>query len=182
MVGSEKRDLLRNVVLGWLPWANVEDVTLSSSEGSWQVSVRAGVSIPGYAQPEGKAWVLPGLEPLHGVHPRPWTTTLANMLASQGGRESALAVSTAHQWHARRRVELPAGVTIARPPPGVDVKDPAIEATRKGGVRGNVIEEDFTLSLPTGTVAPERFREFALTLHRIDDAFLGGARLARPAR
>jgi hypothetical protein len=105
------------------------------------------------------------------------------MLAGQASRESALTVDTALLWHVHRRVELPPGASIVRPPPGLDVKDPAIEASRRGGVRGDVIEEDLSLSLPTGTVARDRWPEFASTLRRVDDAFLGGTRVApAPAR
>ena len=61
IVGAERQRALRDVVLAWLPWANVDDVQLSSSEGSWQVSLRADVSVSGYAQLEGaKTWLLPG--------------------------------------------------------------------------------------------------------------------------
>src|SRR6185369_6799699 len=84
VVGTDRRDMLRGVVLGWLPWANVNDVALSSSEGSWEVSLRADVSIPGYAQAEGSNWILPGLEPLHTMYPRSGVATLGASFASQG--------------------------------------------------------------------------------------------------
>ena len=48
-----------------------------------------------------------------------------------------------------------------------------------GALRGETIEEDFTLSLPTGTVPRERWGDFAAILRRVDDAFLAGARVAR---
>jgi hypothetical protein len=60
IVGAERQRALRDEVLGWLPWANVDDVQLASSEGSWQVSLRADVDVSGYAQAEGaKTWLLP---------------------------------------------------------------------------------------------------------------------------
>ena len=105
--------LLRNVVLGWLPWADVEDVSLSSNEGSWEVALRATIAIHGYGRPEGKdgkTWVLPGLEPVHLVFPNNFVGTLGATYASRGARESALAIATTMQYHVHRRVELPAGL------------------------------------------------------------------------
>src|SRR5258708_30264797 len=81
VVGFERERALRNIALAWLPFADIESVVLSSSEGSWQVALRADVSVKKYAQPEGKGdqttWVLSGLQPLHTVFPRPQGTTLA---------------------------------------------------------------------------------------------------------
>src|SRR6185436_14072311 len=74
VVGTDRRELLRSVVLGWLPWADVEDVSVSSSEGSWEVGLRATIAIHGMGRPEGKdgkTWVLAGLEPVHFVFPHP---------------------------------------------------------------------------------------------------------------
>lgn len=179
VVGTDRRDMLRNVVLGWLPWANVDDVTLSSSEGSWQVSLRASIAIPSYAQPEGKTWVLPGLEPLHAVFPRAAVSTLGATFASQADRQSALAVDMAFQYHVHRRIELPAGTKLVTPPHGVAVKDEHLEASRQGSFAGDAIEEDFALSLPTGTVEREGYAAFAEQVHRVDDAFLAATRVVR---
>jgi hypothetical protein len=52
VVGSDRLRALRGVVLGWVPYATVEDVALSSSEGSWQVAVRAALTVSGFAQAE----------------------------------------------------------------------------------------------------------------------------------
>ena len=119
-VGDQRMRSLRGVVLAWVPFANVDWVDLSSTEGSWQVALRALVTIPGYAQaapsPGAKAgagttWMLPGIDPIHDVYPRGSSSTLSATYASEGTRESALAVSHAVQYHAHRRVELPAGAT-----------------------------------------------------------------------
>jgi hypothetical protein len=179
VVGTDRSDMLRGVVLGWLPWANVNEVSLSSTEGSWAVSLRADIAIPGYAQPEGATWVLPGLEPLHSVFPRPFVSTLGATFAGQGARKSALAVESAFQYHVHRRVELPQGTTVVSPPPGVEVKDEHIGATRKGTFAAGTVEEEFALSLPTGTVDPTRYGDFAAKLHRIDDAFVGATRIGK---
>ena len=126
IVGAERQRALRDVVLAWLPWANVDDVQLASTEGSWQVSLRADVSVSGYAQLEGqKTWLLPGMDSLHWAWPRARVSSLAATFASRAGRESALAVSTAVQYHVHRRVELPKGATVARMPGPLDVKSQA---------------------------------------------------------
>src|ERR1019366_10096174 len=76
-VGAERQRALRDVVLAWLPWANVDDVQLASTEGSWQVSLRAEVSVNGYAQLQPaktpsapRLGLLPGLDTLHWAWPR----------------------------------------------------------------------------------------------------------------
>ena len=179
VVGSDRNDMLRQVVLGWVPWANVDDVGLSSSEGSWQVSLRASVSIPGYAQPEGASWVLPGFEPLHVGFPRPYVGTLGATFASQGARESALAIDNAFQYHVHRRLELGPALKLMGALPAVDQKDDNLEAFRRGKLENGVLEEDFGLSLATGTLDTETYGKFAQNAHRVDDGFQAATRVAR---
>ena len=192
-VGDARRRALRNVVLAWVPFANVDTVELSSSEGSWQVAVRAGITIPGYAQPEGKSsaagatWMLPGMDPVHDVYPRGTSSTLSATYASEGARESALAVSRTVQYHAHRVVELPSGASVARAPARLDVESAALTASRRSRVVSGAtattpvsIEDDFTLGVPTGTVSAAAYPGFALGAHRTDDAFLATTRVRMP--
>lgn len=179
VVGTNRRQMLQGVVLGWLPWADVEEVTVSSSEGSWEVALRASIRIHGYARPEGqdgKTWVLPGIEPVHIVVPRSFAGTLGATYASRAARQSALLIDTALQYHVRRRIELPAGATVTRAPEGVRIEDARLEALRKG-TYGPVIEEDFALSLPTGTVPAEAYQGFVDNVRSIDDGFMAGTRV-----
>jgi hypothetical protein len=181
LVGDERQRALRGVVLAWVPFADVDDVALSSSEGSWQVAVRADLTIGAYAQIEGtpaaRTWVLPGIDPLHTVYPRAATGTLGATYGSEGQRETALAVSHAVQYHAHRRVELPPGATIARMPGPFEVKTPNLEALRHISVSGSVIEDEFTLGVPTGTVSAEAYPAFVANAHHADDAFLASTRV-----
>lgn len=180
VVGSDRRELFRSVVLGWLPWADVEDVKLSSEEGSWQVALRATISIHGFARPEGKggkAWVLPGLEPVHFVFPSPSSMTLASAYASRAERESALSIETALQYHVRRRIQLPAGAVITQAPGAVRAAGAMLVAERRTKVEGTVIEEDFTLNLPTGTVPAGSYPQFLEEIRVVDDGFMAGARV-----
>jgi len=181
VVGTDRSELLRGVVLGWIPWANVDEVGLSSSEGSWQVSLRAAVTIPGFAQSEGAAWVIPGLEPLHAGFPRPYVSTLGATFASRGARESALAIDDAFQYQFHRRIELDPKLTLAGALPTVDVRDENLEASREGKLVDGVLDEQFILSVPTGTLDVPRYREFADKAHRVDDAFQAAIRVNRPA-
>ena len=178
VVGSDRNDMLRAVILGWVPWANVDEVGLSSDEGSWQVSLRAAVTIPGYAQAEGSTWVLPGFEPLHAGFPRPFVGTLGATFASQGARESALAIDDAFQYHAHRRVELPAGAKLVSTLPVVDVKGDNLEAWRRGKLEGGIMDEDFGLAIATGTLDIAHYERFADEAHRIDDGFQAAVRIS----
>jgi len=184
IVGDERQRTLRGVALAWVPYADVEDVVLSSSEESWQVAVRATLTIPGYVEAVGAkgavTWILPGMEPIHAVYPRPTVATLGATFASQGGRRDALAVSHAMQYHLHRRVELPAGASVSRTPGAFDVKSDVLAAQRRIAVAPNAIEDDYTLTVSTGTVKPEAYGAFAADAHRIDDAFLASARV-KPA-
>jgi hypothetical protein len=177
VVGTDRREMLRSVMLGWLPWANVNDVALTSDEGAWQVALRADVTIPGYAQPEGATWVLPGFEPLHLVFPRPYTSTLGSMYAARGGRQNALAVDTAYQYRVRRSVELPDALPAPERPLTVSVRNDRLEAKRTGAVRGRTVDEEFSLSLTIGTVATADYERFARDAKLVDDGFLAGLRL-----
>ncbi|HEU4534933.1 MAG TPA: hypothetical protein VFS00_12475, partial [Polyangiaceae bacterium] len=179
VVGTDRRELLRGVMLGWLPWANVNDVALVSGEGAWQVVLRADVTIPGYAQPEGTSWVLPGFEPLHLVFPRPYSSTLGSMYAARGGRQSALAVDTAYQYRVRRSVELPEGASPPERVHALEVRNDRLAAKRSGAVRGRTVDEEFALSLTIGTVSSAEYERFARDAKVIDDGFLASLRLAR---
>ncbi len=180
VVGSDRQEMLRGVVLGWLPWADVEEVTLSSEEGSWQVELNAKIRISGYARPEGRAGktlVLPGLEPVHWVFPGKVSSTLAAIYASRATRESALTIDAPLQYELRRRVELPATAIIERSPAPVKVKGDNLVASRSGRYEGAVVEEQFSLSLPTGAVPAARYAAFLGDVRTIDDGFMAGTRL-----
>jgi hypothetical protein len=185
LVGNERQRALRGIALAWVPFATVEKVELSSTEGSWQVAIRAELTAPAYAQVEGtkpgsRTWVLPGIDPIHYVFPRPYATTLSAAYASQGARESALAINHATQFHVRRRVELPPKASIARLPGPFEGKGPLLSAQRKISVAGNTIEEDFTLELTTGTIAKDKYDAFVNETHRTDDAFRASTHIKPP--
>jgi len=187
-VGAERQRALRDVVLAWLPWANVEEVHLASSEGSWQISLRAAVTVSGYAAQQGggaKTWLLPGLDTMHSAWPHARVSSLGATFASRAGRENALAVSRAVQYHVHRRVELPKGVAISRMPGPLDLKAKLVEASRHIGVTpadghgwgGTTIEEEFTLGVATGTVAASDYDAFVTLAHAADDGFLATTRV-----
>jgi hypothetical protein len=183
IVGAERQRALRDVVLAWLPWANVNDVRLASSEGSWQVSLRADVSVNGYAQLEaGGTWLLPGLDALHWSLPHAHVSSLGATFATRAGRESPLALSSALQYHVHRRLELPAGANVTHMPGPTDVHTKLVEASRTISVipDGRVIDEDFVLGVATGTVSTKDYDEFASVAHAVDDGFLASTRVSIP--
>ena len=181
LVGDQRQRALRNVVLAWLPAASVDDVLLSSDEGAWQVALRATVTIGGYAQSEGKGatrtWILPGVDPIHIVYPRPLVSTLGASFASQATRESALAINRALAFHVHRRVELPKGAVVTRPAAPFAIHRAPLVAERVVTVDGAAIDEQFALDLATGTVSAKVYGGFVGDAHRTDDAFLAGTRV-----
>jgi hypothetical protein len=180
VVGSERREMLRGVVLGWIPWADVDDVTVSSSEGSWEVALRAKIAIHGYGRPEGKdgkTWVLAGLEPVHMVFPRGTVGTLGATYASRGARQNALSIDAPIQYHFRRRIELPAKAAVLRLPDGVKVEGPHLQASRRIVTTANILEDDFRLSLPTGTISAEGYTGFVAKVQAVDDGFMASTRI-----
>lgn len=178
VVGTDRREMLRRVVLGWLPWATVDEVTLTSGEGSWEVSVGAEVTIPSYAEVHGDTLTLPGLEPVHYVYPRSQASTLASTFASKAGRKTALAVDVSMSYRAKRRVRLPAGVKVESTP-AVEVGDRLVRGARRATAKGDTLEEEFSLAVLTGTVEAADFARFAAELRKIDDGFLASTRARR---
>jgi hypothetical protein len=146
------------------------------------------VSVSGYAQAEQTAsagrrsvvWLLPGLDTLHWAWPRARVSNLAATFATRSGRESALAVSAAVQYHVHRRLELPPGAIVKRMPGPLDVQAKLVEASRKMSVGSGVIEDDFTLGVATGTVATGDYDAFVATAHRADDGFMASTRISLP--
>ncbi|MGH7295769.1 MAG: hypothetical protein ACRELB_12575, partial [Polyangiaceae bacterium] len=191
-VGAERQRALRNVVLAWLPWANVDQVQLASSEGSWQVSLRAEVTIDGYGQLESagsKTWLLPGLDTMHVSSPRARVTGLGATFASRSGRQSALAINRAVQYHLHRRIELPPGATVVRMPGPLELKAKLVDASRRfavepapsSGRTGPVLEDDFVLGVATGTIPAKDYDAFVTLAHRADDGFLASTQVAMAA-
>jgi hypothetical protein len=185
LVGLERQRALRGIALAWVPFATVEKVELSSSEESWQVAMRADLSAPAYAQvegskPEARTWVLPGMDAVHYVFPRPFVTTLSSTYAAQAQRESALAINHATQYHVRRRIDLPAKAKITRLPGPLDARGPLLVASRKASVSGTSLEEDFVLDVTTGTVPRDKYDAFVQLTHQTDDAFRASTRVVPP--
>lgn len=178
VAGIDRRETLRSVVLAWLPWATVDEVKLTSTEGANTLALQATVQVPSLAQGEGKGWTLPGLEPMHTVVPRARATTLSAAYASRMGRQSALAIDTTLQYRVRRRIELPLGWKPPASLPAVAVKHELFEASRSGKVQGSTLEEEFTMTLVTGTVAAEGYGRFAAQAKQADDGFLTSIRIA----
>ena len=177
-VGASRQELLRGVVLAWIPRADVQTVELSSGAGSWEVDVRATIVVPGFAQPEGTHLLLPGLLPWHQLGPEPDATTLTAEFASEGERDSALALDDAVRYEVTRTIELPAGWT-ASTPLDASVDGERLRGARRSEVQGAVIRESFRLSVSTGTVAAGQVGQFAEDARRIDDTFLSGIRVEK---
>jgi hypothetical protein len=199
IVGAERQRALRNIVLAWLPWADVDQVELSSGEESWQIGLRARVTIPGYAMAVptearqtsrplrgGNTWEVPGLDPLHWSSPRARVSTLAATFAARAGRRSALAIDTTVQYHVHRRVGLPHGAAVSDLPRPFTLMGGLIEASRTvqvsrdGNGNGNAIEDDFVLGVRSGTVSAAAYGSFVGDTHSADDVFLAGTRIAVP--
>lgn len=185
VVGAERDRALRGVVLGWVPRATVDDVQLSSSEGSWQVALRANVTVGAFAgvRQRDKTTIeyrLPGLDPFHAVYPRPYVGTLASLLATQEGRTGDLSVDRTQHYHLRRRVELPAGASFERLPAALAISSALASAKRTLTVDGRVLTEDFELSLNHGTVAQADYDAFAGKLRAIDEGLLTGISVTMP--
>lgn len=179
VVGSDREGMLRNVVLGFLPFANVDEVALMSGEASWEVAVGARLTIPSYAQAEGASLAIPGIEPLHVAFPYAFAGTLGSTFASLAERESALSIDIALQYRIHRRIELPRGARLASALAAFETSGRHIEAARKGSFENGVLDEVLTLSLPTSTIPQAEYGAFVETARGIDDAFLRGVRLAR---
>lgn len=183
VVGTEREQLLRNVVLGWLPDADVSDMTFSAEAG---VLVRAKVTLVGYLQPSdrtGQAFTLPGLVPLHSILPRPSVVTLSQRYAAQAERTSPLGIREAQLYRLRRTITLPPGAEVVRAPAAVGVQGGQwLQASRRFDQKGDVIEERFSLDIPVGTIEAEQYPAFVERMRAVDEAFLFGIGLKLPAK
>lgn len=179
VVGSERENMLRSIVLGFLPRANVDEVRLSSAEGSWEVAIEAEVSFPSYATLEGGELSLPGTEPVHVVFPYAFAGTLGSTLASLSERQEALSLSFALDYRFRRRIELPPSWSLASAPEQVEIRDPHLEASRTVRLDEGVLHEEMSLSLPSGTLPKDRYEAFVTTARKVDEGFLRELRLVQ---
>jgi hypothetical protein len=183
LVGMDRQKALQTIALAWLPLGTVESVQLSSSEGSWQIAIRAEVRVAALAQAEGRdkdKRQVPGLAPFHAVFPRAYAGTLSAVFATKGNRESAFSIREPVFYHMHRRIELPAKALVTRLP-GPLKSERLIRAERRIAVAGNAIEEDFELGLPASTIAANDYDAFLSELRRIDAGFLATAQVKLPS-
>ena len=178
-VGAERRELLRGVVLAWVPRADIDTVALESKEGAWEVQVRATFTIPGFAQPEGTWMRLPGVMPLHEVGAQPGASTVVGRFATEGVRESVLGVDGDWGYRLHRRIELPPGWRFSAAGSEAEVADERLSAKRESRIAGQVIDEQFALRITAGTVEPGRYEGFAEAARRVDDAFMATVRVEK---
>jgi hypothetical protein len=176
LVGLRRDRRLRSVILGWLPSATVNQVSLASEPGAWQVTIKADVELPGYAQAEGGGWALPGLPPVHALAAQP--ATLGSAFGRQRSRDSALTVEQAIQYRMRRRVTLPARCRVVGTAPALVVRDPNIEAFRGVELAGEIVDERYELTVPTAVVDPGRYEGLVKTLTQVDDVFQSATRVS----
>lgn len=180
VVGSAREMMLRSVVMGWIPAADVREVKLESGTGSWQLRIAADVAFARLAEPSSRErplYDIPGLAPIHDIQGRPSTGTLSARYASQAERQGALAIDQPLLYRMRRQITLPAGAKVAELAASFSVDDPRVKASRKVERDGRVITDRFELNLPVGAVEAEAFEEFAGKLGRIDDGFMHGTQI-----
>lgn len=180
-VGDERVRLLRNLMLSWLPDADVEDVTLSSTDARWQLMARSKVSVHAYphASPGRKAErLLPGSHPLRSFLRGARVTTLGATHGGQAVRQAALAIESATRYHVHRRIELPDSWRVTEPARPLAVSEFGLRASRSIRVDAHAVEDDFVLRIPTRTVSVAEYGAFLSMLRRIDDAFLERTRIA----
>jgi hypothetical protein len=183
VVGSAREQLLRQIVLAWMPWADVRKVSLVSDETSWEVHVAAEVNVVGFARPELRdqpLFSLPGFTPVHSLAGP--ATTLGALYAKQATRETALAIDDPLLFRVERNITLPNSAKVVNLPPDFGVKQPTIEAGRTVKQSGQVIHETFGINLPAGSVSPDQFADFVRIVRDIDDGFMHTTRIElRPA-
>ena len=178
-VGSHRQELLRNVVLGWLPWADVAKTELRSA-GGFDLWVNAKINVIGFARPESRArrsFSLPGLAPIHAVYPRPRASTLSARFASQADRTTALAINQPLLYRFTRNIDLPAGAKVESLPAEFKIDTPNLTASRKTSLQGGRIVDRFDLNVPVGTVPPATYAAFATNVRKTDDAFMHAIRI-----
>jgi hypothetical protein len=183
VVGSQRMQMLHGIVLGWLPFADVRSVELTSPEGSWDVAIKADIAMVGFARPEARdkpLFSLPGMQAVHMVFPYAMSTTLGSRYAREAGRMAALVIDSPLFYKVRRRIELPASAKVVALPAPLAIDAPFVNASRKVTADGGALVEELTLSLPVGAVAPQDFDTFAKAIQEIDDGFMHGMRVELP--
>lgn len=184
VVGSARDQMLRNVVVGWIPEADVRSVKLEGGAGSYQLRITADVVFPRFAEPSDRkrpVHTIAGVPPIHDVQGRPSAGTLSARYASQAERQGALAIDQPLLYRVERTIQLPPSGSVVELPPPVTVDDAKVKASRRVERRGNVLVDRFELNLPVGTVDAASFEAFADRLRTIDDGFQHGIRLELPS-
>jgi hypothetical protein len=178
-LGEQRTHLLRSIVQGWAPWADVRDVALSSDAGSWQIAVTARLEAASFALPDdraGTSFSLPGLEPFHAVLPVPSSSSLAARYSGQADRTSALSVDTPLFYRVTRTITLPPGAKVSRAAPPVALTTGELSARRLVDVHDRTLVERFEVKLPVRVVQPEELDAFVSQLHTVDDGFAHATR------
>lgn len=177
LVGESRTNLLRSIALGWIPWADIRNVSLSSDKGSWEIAITADIAPSSFAEPEERtqtSWALPGIQPFHSVLPNPHSSSLAARFTAQADRKSTLAVDSPLFFRVHRTVALPANWTITSTPPLLALladRDSPFAARRSMVERGSVLDETFELNLPVHVIEPDDFEAFSARIRSVDEGF-----------
>ena len=173
IVGSAREALLREIVLSWVPAADVTNAKLKSDGSGWKLLVSANVNIIAFAAPDSDGTLsVGGVLPVHELGAP--ASTLGARYGKQASRDTALAVSTPLRYRLVRRIALPPKARVVRLPkvPKLHTQSPVWRATRNVSQEGNVVVDRYELNLDVGTITPAKYDWWLGSIGRIDDAFM----------
>ena len=93
----------------------------------------------------------------------------AELLSAWGMEATPLVHDDAHPLDDPPSGCAPAKAAVLRLPDGVKVEGPHLQASRRIVTTANILEDDFRLSLPTGTVSAEGYTGFVAKVQAVDD-------------
>jgi hypothetical protein len=178
LAGEDRVNALKGYVLGWLPGADVLEVT--ASQDGWWFVLTAKVELSSLLALDGKRLAIPGAPALHSAGR---ATTLGATYAAQAKRTTALTIRDAIQYRVHRVIHLPPSTSFTTPLPSLDVTEPTsgMRATRKVSIDGDTMIDDVAFALPTCVVSIEAFPAWTKEARIIDDGLSSVVRVTSPS-
>ena len=175
-VGFERERLLREVIKGYAPSADILNISFDEDPSS--ITVVAKVRWYALFEADRDALRLPGVDALHWVFPNGRSSKLRSVYGPLEKRESSLEIYDAANTIVDRKISFPAGWHVD-PCAARRITHVIVETERTCEWAGQTYSDHFKIQLRPGQLRPEVYQTFVAKAAEIDASFLESVKVQK---